>query len=826
MSVRILDFYNPLPIFGVPLSRQWEKFRTNSDATAPIVRGAYVDENVNNRTEHDLTGLAFGELDFRNRYRIFYDKSANEFLVQYNTGTEAIPVWTTRATFRDTDGRLTINAPGGLLSVGGFYNLGGLDVAETGGVGADAFTNVGTLLFSDQSGFYLTKDSSGRPIVNIDAAAASGTVTEGANLGAGGQVFKNKTSSTLNFRSIVGGSNVTVTQNANDLTIAASDTGEVNTASNLGSGQGVWFDKQGVDLRFKSLVAGNNVSLSATSSEITVTATAPHFYGLIVKESDGSRTERDDTLVFDSNHFYLDQAGNDGKPLVSLSSASNVTNLGSGSGLFSSQNGLNLKFKSIVAGNNIGLSETTNELTITAFAPNFYGLIIKESDNSFSERDDTIVFNSLHFYLGEAGNDKKPLISLKDDPGIIFAESEYGGYKNRSDEVVFDSNQFYVSSNNRFKPFISLKDFSDIPGFINSISRDNSIINGNFDVWQRNTTFTGIDNFKYSADRWQTFYVGSTGIDGVTISRTTTVPTGTGGWGTSAFAFQYTVVDPDTSIGASEAYAICQPIEGNNIQRFGFGTGDTEGITLSFWVRSAVPGTYCVFFRNAVQNASRSYIAEYTINSANTYERKEITLKADSGGTWALNTNVGLVVGFALAVGTDFQGTAGTWVAGNLYATANQTNLLATANNTFFLSRVKLEAGVRATPFIPPQIGSELQLCQRYYAKTFPTATAPADGLGGGGSGYLIGKGSTGATFEPFTNWILPAVMRSNPTVTLYNRRTGGAPGQWQLGPSGDLANARVFSASTTIVIIDNTGTAAAAGGSQAFIGAAADAEL
>lgn len=771
MSIRILNFYATLPTFGVPLSQQWEKFRTNADVSAVLARSAYIDEHPSNRTEHDLAGISIGELDFRHRYRTFYDKTANEFIIQWNAGTEAAPVWTTRFTIRDSDGRVTVNSPGGFTSVGGFYNLGGLDVAVT-AAGGEAFSNVGTLLFSSQSGFYLTPDSSGRPIVNIDAAAISGTITDAANVGTGGGVFRNKVASTLNLRSIVGGSNVTVTENANDLTIAASDTGETNTASNLGSGQGVWFDKQGVDLRFKSLVGGPGVNLSATNSEITIaapefytefkeseaggyrkrsyrltfdsedfylssggdkqpivalaapgvtftesrlngrsqrskqlyvdsaafylqqlgntgvpllglqprielnqldlngfislleitdpttpntdhavlwasddhgntvvkikdddgqniqisrdnvliarnttgstlaagtavyisgttgdapqislaradsvstmpaigilpnsianntfgivftqgvitgidlssysaganvwvsptsagaltptepshpnlhqqvgtviratsagillvkidhafghesgtnistytigaatassivltpnssaqrTATfqdksgtvaylndiGPGFYGLLVKESDSSFSKRDDTLVFDSNYFYLDRAGNDNKPLVSLSSASNVTNLGSGTGLFTSQNGLNLRFKSIVGGNNIAISSDSNELTITALAGFYPGIIVKESrSNGFIERDDTLVFNSEHFYIGEAGNDKKPLISLANAPGTIFKESEYGGFSDRDDTLIFDSEFFYLADSGG-KPFVS-----------------------------------------------------------------------------------------------------------------------------------------------------------------------------------------------------------------------------------------------------------------------------------------------------------------------------------------------------------------------------------
>ena len=1053
MPVSILDFYNPLPIFGVPLSQQWEKFRTNSDAIAPIVRGAYVDTNANNRTEHDLTGLAFGELDFRNRYRIYYDKSANEFLVQYNTGSEATPTWTTRATFRDTDGRLTINSPGGFTSVGGFYNLGGLDVAVT-AAGGEAFGNVGTLLFSSNSGFYLTPDSSGRPIVNIDAAAISGSVTEGGNLGAGGQVFKNKTATTLNFRSIVGGSNVTVTQNTNDLTIAASDTGEVNTASNLGSGQGVWFDKQGVDLRFKSLVAGSGIGISATNNEITLTS-PPNFYGIIFKESDGSRTERDDTLVVDSNHFYLDQAGNDGKPLLSLSSASNVTNLGGGNGVFASQHGLNLRFKSIVAGASVTIDSAAETLTINSTAPGFYGVLFKESRvNGNVQRDDTLVVDSAAFYLQQLGNTGKPLLGLQprielnqldmngfisfleiteptnpasdraifwtgddhgntvlnikdsggqivqvardsvviarnttgstlaagsvvyisgvtgDAPnialarsdslttmpgvgilpvaisnnsfgrvftqgiitglnlsafssgdniwvsptsagsvtptepthpnsqqqvgvviratsngimlvnmdhangdqagtnnstftigtssnasivlanastaqrtatfqnksgtvaylndigpafyGLLIKETESGGYAQEKDVLNFDSTYFYIDGNSKQQPVVSFRDFGDVQNFADNVSRRNTIINGDFNIWQRNTTFTGVDNLAYTADRWQVFYAGATGIDGVTVSRSTTVPMS--GTGRSTYSLQYEIISADSSIGSSEVYLIQHPIEGHNIAKFGFGTGEAQFITLSFWAQSSLTGTYCVAFRNALQSTARTYIAEYTINSANTWEKKTITLRADAGGSWNKTTALGLSVGFIFACGSGLQTTANSWQNINAYSTSNQVNFWATAGNIARIARVQLELGVRASEFDQRLVSEELAHCQRYFAKTFRTGTAPANGLGT--TGAVIGKGAVSSgNVEPLTNWFLPSTMRTVPTVTLYNTRIGGAPGQWQEGTFNDSANARVISTSETLVVVDNTGIPLT-GSNQAFIHITVDAEF
>lgn len=963
MSVRIFDFYTGLPVTGVPFGRQWPKFREDFNALGPIVRGAYIDENINNESEHDLSGLAIGELDFRNRYRTFYDKSSNEFIIQYNTGTEAVPVWTTRLTIRDTDGRVTVNSPGGFTSVGGFYNLGGLDVDVTVAGGA-SFSNVGTLRFSSQSGFYLTPDSTGRPIVNIDAAAASGTITDGANLGAGGQVFKNKNASTLNFRSIVGGTNVTVTQNANDLTIAASDTGEVNLASNLGSGQGVWFDKQGVTLRFKSLVGGRNTTLTSDNNEITINSET-NFYGIIFKESrlNGS-VQRDDTLVVDSAAFYLQQLGNTGKPLLGLQPrielnqldmngfisilettepptpnsshgalwagddhghtvlnfkdddgqnvqvsrdnvlvARNITGstLNAGSAVYISgvtgdapqislakadssntmpavgillrsvsNNGFGIvltqgvltgvNLSAFSSGDNVWVSPSSaGALTATEPShPNFHqqvGVVIRNTSNGIllvnmdhADGDDSGT-NLSSFSIGTNAassivlspnsssqrtatfQDKSGTVAYLNDIGpafygLIIKETETGGYNFRKDTLNFDSSYFYIDGDSKQKPVISLKNFSDIETFNSAIQRHNAIINGNFEIWQRGTTFDKIDNFKYTADRWQFFYVGGTGVDGIDVDRSSFVPSSTVGTGTSTFSFQITVDTADASIGSNECYAFAQGIEGFNAQQFGFGTPDNKDLTLSFWVRSSLIGTYCVFFRNNQQSSTgRVYVAEYTINSTNIWEQKIITLRADREGSWALNQNLGILVGFVLACGSGLNVAANTWTTSGAFATSNQVNFLATAGNAIRFSRIQLEKGVRASEFERRLVGEELNLCQRYYAKTFPQSTVPANGSGTNGA--VIGKGivSGGINVEPLVNWFMPNTMRATPTITLFNTRSGGAPGQWQNGPSADSANARVISNSDTVTVIDNTGVQLT-GTNQAFIQITAEAEF
>lgn len=112
--------------------------------------------------------------------------------------------------------------------------------------------------------------------VEIDSAA-SGEANDAANVGAGtGQIYRDKTGTTINLKTLVAGSNVSLTNNADTITIAATDTGEVNTASNVGTGDGELFaGKSGVDLQFKTLVAGDNVNITNNANDVEIDVTIP-----------------------------------------------------------------------------------------------------------------------------------------------------------------------------------------------------------------------------------------------------------------------------------------------------------------------------------------------------------------------------------------------------------------------------------------------------------------------------------------------------------------------------------------------------------------------
>lgn len=300
----------------------------------------------------------------------------------------------------------------------------------------------------------------------------------------------------------------------------------------------------------------------------------------------------------------------------------------------------------------------------------------------------------------------------------------------------------------------------------------NKLINGKMDIAQRGTSFAAVTTGSYTLDRWS--YNGVAGTSVVTVSQQSDVP------GSNEFqnSLRLAVTTADTSIAAGENTTITQVIEGYNARDL---IGKT--FTLSFWVRSSKTGTHCIAFRNS--GTDRSYVAEYTVNAANTWETKSITVSGGliTAGTWNWTNGAGLYMTFALACGTTFQTTAGAWQTGNFLATSNQVNCLDSNTNIFAITGVQLEVGSVATPFEHRPYGAELALCQRYYVKTYDVTLPPANASSNGQLGTI----ATSAGLA-YVNFAFPVSMRVAPTtVTLYNSTTGAA-GTWRDGGATDRA--------------------------------------
>jgi hypothetical protein len=256
--------------------------------------------------------------------------------------------------------------------------------------------------------------------------------------------------------------------------------------------------------------------------------------------------------------------------------------------------------------------------------------------------------------------------------------------------------------------------------FTGGFAMRNRIINGAMVIDQRNagasvTPATGA----YTLDRWIT-YVGA--ASKLSIQRSSTAPTGFTNSALITSLSAYTV-------GASETFLFGQKIEGFNFADMGWGTANAATVTLSFWVRSSLTGTFGGSLGNGADN--RWYPFSYTISAANTWEQKTLTIAGDTSGTWVGATNgIGLNVYFNLGTGATYSGTAGSWTGTTYYSSTGATSVVGTNGATFYITGVQLEKGSTATSFDYRPYGTELQLCQRYFQSWGGTANYEYIGIG------------------------------------------------------------------------------------------------
>lgn len=242
----------------------------------------------------------------------------------------------------------------------------------------------------------------------------------------------------------------------------------------------------------------------------------------------------------------------------------------------------------------------------------------------------------------------------------------------------------------------------------------NRIINGDMTIDQRNAgaSVTVASTGTFVVDRWE----GVEDSDGVaTAEQVQDVPSG------FTDSIKWTTTTADASLSAAQFCRIGQVIEGYNTADFGWGSASAKTITLSFWVRSSLTGTFAGGLRNSA--GDRSYVFTYSISAANTWEQKTVTVAGDTSGTWLTNNGRGVWLIFDLGSGSNFQKTANAWGAGNCWSTSSAVSVIGTLNATWFITGVQLEVGSVATPFERIDYGRELIMCQRYYQKIFPQAT-------------------------------------------------------------------------------------------------------
>jgi len=235
----------------------------------------------------------------------------------------------------------------------------------------------------------------------------------------------------------------------------------------------------------------------------------------------------------------------------------------------------------------------------------------------------------------------------------------------------------------------------------------NRILNGQMVIDQRNAgaSVTPTDG-QYTLDRWKGFASQTSKYTVQQNAGSVTPPVGfTNYLGvTSSSAY---------SVGTNDYFAIVQLIEGYNTADLNWGTANAQTITISFWVRSSLTGTFGGALNNS--GSARNYPFTYTISSANTWEQKSITITGDTSGTWLTTNGVGIQVNIGLGVGTTYSGTAGAWAAGNKVSATGAVSDVGTSGATFYLTGVMLEKGSTATSFDYRPYSAELAMCQRYF---------------------------------------------------------------------------------------------------------------
>ena len=254
------------------------------------------------------------------------------------------------------------------------------------------------------------------------------------------------------------------------------------------------------------------------------------------------------------------------------------------------------------------------------------------------------------------------------------------------------------------------------------------------------------------------------------------------------------------SIGSGDLFQVYQAIEGLNIYDLAWGTANATTVTLSFWVRSSLTGTFGGAIQNSAQN--RSYPYSYTILAANTWEQKSITIAGDTTGTWLTTNGVGMYVGFGLGAGSTYSGTAGAWAGANYNSATGATSVVGTNGATFYITGVQLEKGSTATSFDYRPYGTELALCQRYFEKSYDLSATPGTATTNGQS-YWVAPASLGRLSISFQT-----KKRTVPTIILYSPGTGasgnvrdvtvGADVATSAGNTGEQATLSIYSSTAS----------------------------
>ena len=258
----------------------------------------------------------------------------------------------------------------------------------------------------------------------------------------------------------------------------------------------------------------------------------------------------------------------------------------------------------------------------------------------------------------------------------------------------------------------------------NNVTMRNRIINGAcaIDQYNAGASITPVQS-QFVVDRFKVLLSQSNKFTSQQNAGSVTPPTGF-----KSYIGLTVGASANVTVGASDYFALWQKIEGYNISDLGWGAAGAASVTLSFWVRSSVTGTFGGALQNGEQ--SRFYPFTYTVSSANTWEQKSITIAGDTTGTWQSTNGAGMTVSWGLGAGSNWSGTAGAWAAqsGSVYplTATGATNWISNNSATFYITGVQLEKGSTATSFDYRPYTTELALCQRYFEVLYGSVGAYA----------------------------------------------------------------------------------------------------
>ena len=286
--------------------------------------------------------------------------------------------------------------------------------------------------------------------------------------------------------------------------------------------------------------------------------------------------------------------------------------------------------------------------------------------------------------------------------------------------------------------------FSGVASPPNSMGFRNRIINGDMRIDQRNAGASVTpSNGAYVIDRYQAILSQASKYS---VQQVSDAPTG--------FSYSMKITSLSAySVVSSDIFHVLQKIEGFNVADLAWGTASAQTVTVSFWAKSSLTGTFGGSLVNSAED--RSYPFSYTINAANTWEYKTVTVAGDTTGTWLTTNGIGIRCHFTIGMGSDYTATAGAWTAGAKFAPTGATSVVGTNGATLQVTGVQLEAGTVASPFERRDYGRELIMCQRYYWQTNSETSFASVGSG------VMNTASVARVFIPY-----PVSMRAIPTVS------------------------------------------------------------